>query len=201
MISQYANSPKYVTLSNGLVSQFDNYQTIKDWYDVIFNIRTASGIGLDWWGKILNQSRRITYTDSNNQQVDIFLQGEITFEGVTYSAQEIENLYRTILIFRAVSDVGNATIPSLTSLLNVAFSNRGKLFVEEIGVMQIGVVFKFYVNDLEKAIFSSGIFPKPTGVGMNFYYLPDGAYFGFFVDGAVSQPYSPFDNQPFYNYG
>lgn len=200
MISQYANSPKYVKLVEGIREQFNNYKTIQDWYNVVYNIRTATGYGLDWWGKILDQSRLISFIDDNNQKVEIFLQGEITVDGITFSADEIENLYRTLLIFRAMSNIGNATIPSLEMLLNSAFEGRGQVYIDEVTTMQIDVTFNFYVNKLEKYVFSTDIFPKPTGVGVNFYYVPSGSFFGFFVDGASPQPFAPFDNKPFYNH-
>jgi len=200
MLSQYANSPKYLSLVNGLKSQFDNAQTIQDWYNVVYNIRTAKGYGLDWWGKILNQTRWISYIDDNNQKVDLYLQGALTVDGNTYTADQIENLYRTLLIFRAMSNIGNATIPSLTTLLNAAFEGRGSIYIDETSVMQIDVTFNFYVSKLEKYVFSTSVFPKPTGVGVNFYYVPDGEYFGFFVENASPQPFAPFDNKPFYDH-
>ena len=63
MISQYANSPRYLELYNGLTDIFSNAKTLEDWYNVVFNIKTATGFGLDIWGEILNQSRLLHYTN------------------------------------------------------------------------------------------------------------------------------------------
>lgn len=77
MISQYANSPVYVKLYNGLMDLFSNAQTLEDWYNVVFNLKTAQGFGLDIWGVILNQGRLLNY--KNPKLIDISLKnGQIT---------------------------------------------------------------------------------------------------------------------------
>ena len=93
MLSQYANSPIYVSLLNGLKDQFDNSKTLEDWFRVVFNIKTASGYGLDIWGKILNVSRYV------NMQV-----GEDTIKYLE------DPLYRQVLFFRAMSNITNCSV-------------------------------------------------------------------------------------------
>lgn len=199
MLSQYANSPKYVSLYNGLTELFNNAQTIEDWFNVVYNINTAEGFGLDMWGKILNQGRQFSY-DDNGTTVNIYLGGEQTIDGITYDAEYMENMYRTVLFLRALSNVTNCTIASLNNLLQFYYKNRGGVYVLEYNPMEIRYVFEFYVSKLEKAIFTTDVMPKPTGVGVSFEFLTLGEYFGFFVNvgSGVSQPYAPFDNKPFY---
>lgn len=203
MISQYANSPKYVALYNGLCDMFSNAKTMEDWYNVVFNIKTATGYGLDWWGKILNQGRQVSYTE-NGTVVNVFLGGEQTIDGVTYSADYMENLYRTVLFLRAMSYITNCTVASLNNMLQFYFntveaSQNALVYVIEYGVMEIRYVFRMYLSKVQKAIFAE-VLPKPTGVGISFEYLPRGSNFGFFVNGytAQNQPYAPLDNKPFY---
>ena len=199
MLSQYANSPSYVKLYNGLMELFSNAKLISDWYNVVYNLKTATGFGLDIWGEILNQGRQLSYTE-NGTTVNIYLGGEQTIDGVVYSATYMEELYRTVLFMKTLSNITNCTINSLNSLLQYYFKNRGGVYVLEYGVMEIRYVFEFYVSSIEKSIFTSSIMPKPTGVGASFEYLPLGEFFGFYVSGytAENQPYTPFDNKPFY---
>jgi len=199
MLSQYANSPKYVSLYNGLTELFNNAQTIEDWYNVVFNLKTAEGFGLDIWGKILNQGRQFSYND-NGTTVNVYLGGEQTIGGITYSAEYMESMYRTVLFLKALSNVTNCTIASMNNLLQFFYNRRGGVYVLEYNPMEIRYVFEFYVSDLEKAIFTTEVMPRPTGVGISFEFLELGEFFGFFVGGynAANQPYAPFDNKPFY---
>lgn len=199
MLSQYANSPKYVTLYNGFTDLFNNASTIEDWFNVVYNINTAEGFGLDMWGKILNQGRQFSY-DDNGTTVNVYLGGEQTIDGITYDAEYMENMYRTVLFLRALSNVTNCTIASLNNLLQFYYKNRGGVYVLEYNPMEIRYVFEFYVSKLEKVIFTTDIMPRPTGVGVSFEFLTLGEYFGFFVNVGEggSQPYAPFDNKPFY---
>lgn len=198
-LSQYANSPKFMALFNGLLDLFNNAKTLEDWYNVVFDIKTATGYGLDIWGKILNVGRSFTY-DNNGVQETIYLSGEQTIDGVHYSDYEVEEAYRQVLLLSAMSNITNATLKSLNNLFQFYYQDRGIAYCINYGTMKIRVVYEFYVNKLEQAIFSSSIFPKPTGVLLSFEYVPNGEYFGFYVNGEtpLNQPYAPFDNKPFY---
>ena len=197
-LSQYANSERYMGLFNNLCYLFNNSKTLEDWYRVVFNLKTASGYGLDIWGIILNQGRQISY-EENGTIVNIFLGGEQTIDGITYSADYMENMYRMVLFLKALGYITNCTLASLNSLLQFYFEKR--VYVINYGTMAIRYVFEFYASKLEKAIFTTNILPRPTGVLANFEYMPLGEYFGFFVDGLAQptdQPFAPFDQKPFY---
>lgn len=207
MLAQYANSPTIVKLVTGINEQLNNAKTIEDWYRLVFNLKTAQGYGLDIWGKILNQSRRFKYIDENEQEQEIYLQGAQTIGGVSYTADQIEEKYRMILFFRSFSYVGNCTLQSLNTMLNFFFlsqlNNENKIVrVIDYGTMAIEAYFSFFVEKLDKAIITSDLFPHPTGVKVNFRFVPNGEWFGFFMSGksAIEQPFAPFDHKPFYDY-
>ena len=201
MISQYANSPRFVSLVNGLTSIFSNAQTLEDWFNIVYNLKTAKGYGLDIWGSILNQGRLFYYTDPDSGTTEtVYLKGTQTVDGVAYSDEEIEEIYRQVLFLKAMSNITNATLASLNQMLQFYYQGRGRAYVYEYDTMEIRYVFEFYINKLEKAIFTSSVMPKPTGVLTSFEYIPLGEYFGFFVSGyqPTNQPYAPFDQKPFY---
>lgn len=195
MISQYANSPKFLSLVNGLKSQFDNATLISDWYRIVYNIKTATGFGLDIWGLILNRGRDFTYIDPDTSAATyIYLKGAQTIDGTPFTAAQIEDTYRTILLLKAMGNITNASIRSLNDMLQFYFQDRGRMYVYEYNTMEIRYVFEFYCNKLEKSIFKSDVMPKPTGVGTSFEYIPKQSYFGFFVSGVAQadQPYTGF---------
>ncbi|MBO7732877.1 MAG: DUF2612 domain-containing protein [Methanobrevibacter sp.] len=194
LIGQYANSPVMLKLANGLGTLFDDSPFIKNWYDVIFNLETANGYGLDVWGAILNRSREFIYNGNR-----YYLQGAQTIGGVDFTAEQMENLYRKVLQLTAMRYIGNASIASLNTLIQFIFKDDGECYCLEYGTMYIRYVFRFYLNDVQKAIIET-IDPHPSGVESSYEYLPTQTYFGFIVRGVggTDQPYLPFDNGPFY---
>lgn len=198
MIAQYANSPKFVKLVNGLKDQFNNSKTIEDWFNVVYNLKTAAGFGLDIWGVILNQSRLISYDDNGVTEV-VLLRGAQTIDGVSYTAEQMEEYYRLVLFLKSMCYITNATVKSLNDMLQFYFGGN-KVYVLEYNPMEIRYVFEVFLTKLEKAIFTSDVMPKPTGVEVSFEFLPLGEFFGFHVSSLLpeEQPYAPIDNKPFY---
>ena len=62
---QYAHSPKLVGLIDGLAEGLSPQNSLKAFYDNVFNINSASGGGLDVWGDIFNIKRSLTLTLPN----------------------------------------------------------------------------------------------------------------------------------------
>lgn len=200
LISQYANSEKILRLANGVRSIFSNAKLIKDWYNIVYNIKTAKGFGLDIWGKILNQGRNFVYTNPNTGvQTNYYLKGALTVDGTYISADEVEETYRKVLFMKAISLITNATEKSINELLQFYFEGR-RVYVVQYDTMKLRYVFEAVVNKLEKSIFQSDLLPKPTGVGATFQYMPKNNYFGFYVHSRAQndQYWTPFDNKPFY---
>lgn len=207
MLAQYANSPVLVKLVNGINEQLNNAQTIEDWFRIVFDLRTATGFGLDIWGKILNQSRRFQYVDENNQTVDVYLQGDQTFDGVSYTAEQMDEFYRSALFLRAFSYISDTSLKNINDLLhfyfNVTGSEEKKVYAYNVGTMAIEIVFEFFMPKLEQAILMSDLFPSPAGVQLNYRFVPKGAWLGFYDENAETpeeQPFAPFNHKPFYPY-
>ena len=115
----------------------------------------------------------------------------------TYTDEQIEDLYRTTLFLKAMSNITNATLKSMNEMFMQYFT--GQLFVYEYDTMKLRVVVRFPVTKIEKAIFTN-LLPKPTGVLLGFEFLQPQEFFGFNVQGlpADEQPYAPADQKPFY---
>ena len=66
---QYKNT-NIETLINGLADLYDKLitQPLNDFYNNIYNLDTASGIGLDLWGEKLNFPRTIKYIDETSEK-------------------------------------------------------------------------------------------------------------------------------------
>ena len=194
MIGQYANSPVLVSLDNGLKELFNDSPFVVNWYNAVFNMNTATGYGLDIWGKILNRNREFIYNGT-----EYYLQGEQTIGGVHFSEEEMENLYRLVLQITAMRYIGNASIYSINNILQTIFKDYGLAYCIEYGTMKIRYVFQFYMNEVLRAIIET-LNMHPAGVLTSFEYLPLREFLGFYnVDESqTDQPYAPFDNKPFY---
>ncbi|MBO7696951.1 MAG: DUF2612 domain-containing protein [Methanobrevibacter sp.] len=190
LISQYANSPVLKNLASGLNTLFDDSEFVKNWYETVFNLETATGYGLDVWGKILNVGRTFVYNG-----ISYYLGGAQIIDGVSFTAEQMDNLYRQVLQLTAMRYIGNASIASINNMLQFIYG--GKCYCLEYDVMEIRYVFRFYMNKIQKAIIET-LNPHPTGVLTSFEYLEPGKYFGFDVQIDGDEPWTPFDNGPFY---
>ena len=57
IISQFANSPILTTLIGNFFAYIDQTANLDAFYDLIWNIDTAQGVGLDIWGRIVGVNR------------------------------------------------------------------------------------------------------------------------------------------------
>ena len=177
ILSQYANSPVLNRLLTGLEQSFDLTQDIQNFYDNIFNIHTANSYGLDVWGQILNVPRQL----------------KVVINGIESTYTLNDNYYRMLLLTKAIANISDCTVPSLENLLSFLFADRGKVYVYDTDTMTMRYIFSFFLNIWEKAILnSSGVLPKPTGVGLQIEELPTGDLFGFNGTG-----FQPWDTKPF----
>ena len=59
IISQYRNSPQMDAMILAFSEAMDQTENISNLYDMIWNVLTAQGYGLDVWGRIVGISRTI----------------------------------------------------------------------------------------------------------------------------------------------
>lgn len=177
VLSQYANSPTMLKLMESIEETLNVENDINSFYNNVYNIMTANTYGLNFWGVILNIPRYLKVSVPG--QPDIY---------------ELPNdLYRLVLLTKAMANITNCTVPNLESILNNLFGSRGIIRVFDTGIMTMKYVFDFYLDPYEKAILSlPGIPPKPTGVGLVIEELPTELVFGFHGTG-----FQPFNQAPF----
>lgn len=169
VLSQYANSPKLMALLDAFVSSLSVDEEIEEFYEKMFNIMTATGTGLDVWGKILDIPRNIVLADGNLYHLT-------------------DEDYRFLLTIRAMSNISNCTVSNLEEIMTNLFQERGTVRLFETGTMHIKYVFDFYLTEKELAILKlPNVPPKPTGVKIDFMQLPETKTFGF--HGTGFQPF------------
>jgi hypothetical protein len=176
IISQYANSPILTSIITSLATALDQTENFESLYDNIWNVATASGYGLDVWGRIVGVSRTLTVSSSTffgfAQQaptVDDFGPGGQSpfYSGspTTSSYSLTDSAFRTLIYAKALANICDGSIPGINSVLLALFPGRGRCYVTDGENMTMTYTFEFLLTAVEVAIVSSsGILPKPVGV-------------------------------------
>ena len=182
IISQFANSPILVALIDGFNSCVDPTTNIESFFDLMWNVNTAVGYGLDVWGRIVGVDRTLhvavnhryfgfdeaTTTTANPFNSQPFFTGAALTDNFNLS----DDLYRVLIFAKALSNISDGSIPSINKLLLSLFPGRGNCYVVDNGDMSLTYVFRFGLTPVELAIVAqSGILPKPVGVSASIAFL------------------------------
>ncbi len=184
IISQYANSATLVQLITNFNGYLDPAADFDEFYDKIWNILTAEGIGLDIWGRIVGVGRELTIVPSGSyfgfvldpppQDYTPFNEAPF-YNGVpaTDNFTLSDDAYRTVILIKAATNIARTTAPVINGLLTKLFEGRGKCYVLSLGGMQMQYTFEFDLTPLEYSILTQAdILPRPTGVEISIVQIP-----------------------------
>lgn len=178
ILSQYANSPTLLTLI-GAMSQWINPAADFDlFYTTVWNVDTATGVGLDMWGRIVGVGRvlQVAPTGVGGKYLGWDEATTVTSDpwnqSPFYSGQHVTNNFiladsgfRTLIFAKALANICDGSIPGINQVLLLLFPGRGNCYVAETGAMSIAYTFSFALSAVEVAIVQqSGVLPKPCGV-------------------------------------
>lgn len=174
VISQYANSPSLTSMIESFNDCLDQTANFDTFYDLIWNVATAQGYGLDVWGRIVGVTRVLQVADG----------GFFGFEGgsgasgspfnvapfyngsaLTSNFSLTDDAFRVLIFAKALSNISDGSIPSINNLLLNLFPGRGNAYVTDGLDMTMTYTFDFPLSAVDQAIVqSSGVLPKPVGV-------------------------------------
>ena len=197
--SQYAASPRIIALLVKKAALLDPGKDLMLWYDGIFNPKTAQGVGLDIWGRIVGIGRMLWMTNTEffgfaYQLMENFDQAPFWIESLAQGQFRLtDEAYRFLIFYKAAANIGESTMQAINGLLNLLFEadhGPGSCYVLETGVMEIRAVFNFYLSGYEQALLEQyGLLDRPAGVLFNWYQHDPAEMFGF-----ASQDLQNFDN-------
>lgn len=182
VVSQYANSPILTTLINNFFQYIDPTTNLDSFFDLIWNVDTAVGYGLDVWGRIVGVQRSIrvpgvqqffgfnepsfSYAGFNQEP---FYSGTLAVTNVSLSDSD----FRTLIFAKALANISNGSIPAINQILLNLFPNRGNVFVVDNENMTITYQFNFVLTQAQLAmLFQSGVLVKPAGVQATIVQIP-----------------------------
>jgi len=143
ILSQYASSPTI----NGLISSFnyalDPSTDLYNFYQNVFNVNTAVGVGLDAWGQIVGVSRNLQV--NNTQQYLGFDEAYSSTAGnqnptpfntapfysgtnVTTSYVLGDAQYRQLILAKAFANISNLSTQSINTFLRYLFVTYSALY-------------------------------------------------------------------------
>lgn len=197
--SQYAASPHMLALLVSKAALADPGKDVMVWYDKIFNPRTAEGVGLDIWGRIVGANRTLEVGETRWFG---FMQGRLQpfNQGVFWSGEQVyttsdlsDEDFRTLIFWKAAANIASAEAPALNQLLQNLFPGEVS-YIIEVGVMHIRVVSRFQLSAVQEAIFRRyGLLAKGAGVGVEWLGVPAHTL------GFAGTELAPFDQGTFFN--
>jgi hypothetical protein len=174
IISEYANSVVLTQLIADFNDYIDQTQNLDAFYDLVWNVDSAQGWGLDVWGRIVGVSRTLHVVEdqeylgfaeagigSNPFNQQPFYSGAI----LTSNFQLSDDAFRVLIFAKALANISDGSIPAINQILLKLFRGRGNCYVTDGLDMTMTYTFRFQLTPVELAIIEqSGVLPKPTGV-------------------------------------
>ena len=182
ILSQYESSPTITTLLSDWNEDIDPRLNLRDFYEYVWNITTATSYGLDIWGRIVGAPR--SYILSTQMVFLWFSEASMggwfglnpMYNGaptsVTTSALD-DATYRKVIVAKALANCSNCSATTINALLQILFSDSGVAYAIDNLDGTYTLRFKFSLSPQQKAIVNqSGVFPRPAGVA---YTIVEGA--------------------------
>lgn len=176
--SQYANSPIIMQLLRDMNSFIDPRVDLDAFFTNIWNVQTATGYGLDVWGRIVGVNRVVKIVGDQkylgfSEADDIPLTdprpfGQAPFfsgfvSGDNYSLSD--EAFRKLILVKALANITDCSVKAINQILRNLFGSLGSAYCTDDGNMQMSYVFNFTIDPVDYAIITqSGAMPKPVGV-------------------------------------
>lgn len=179
IISQYANAPTLTQLVANMNDYLDPGANFDAFFNLIWDVDTAVGYGLDVWGRIVVVSRVLNVsvgswfgfaeaTDANGFNQQSFYAGA----GATSNYALADDAYRTLILAKALANICDGSIPATNQIMLNLFPGRGDCYVVDNLDMTMSYKFNFALSPVELAIVSqSGVLPRGAGVLANVIHL------------------------------
>lgn len=139
ILSQYANSPVLTKLIGDFDEYVDQTQNLDAFYDLIWNVDTAQGYGLDVWGRIVGVTRVLsvptsTYLGFDEQGSTVGTFGQSPFfmgEPSTGNYLLSDSAFRILIFAKALANISDGSTPSINQILLNLFPGRGNCYVTD----------------------------------------------------------------------
>ena len=135
--SEYANSFALMQLILNFNIYADQTENFSNFFDNIWNLDTANGVGLDIWGRIVGVNRQVSvatgaffgFEEGAGQPFGqgVFYAGV----GLTSYYTMADQAYRNLIIAKALANITDGSIKSINAILRTMFPYRGNCYVTD----------------------------------------------------------------------
>lgn len=200
IMSQYANSPRMLSIISGMNDAIDPRYFIEDFYEGVYRLSTAKGFALDIWASKVGLSRNAPMSNPNAKKFGF----RPSFEpwntypfnsatGANASYQLPDDQLRELITIKAAKNLIYATALNINKFLKLIFGEDRRAYYSIIGHMAAEYVFEFTLTPFERMlVYNLKILPVPCGVAITYREIDTGRTFGFFGTGLQN-----FDNGVF----
>lgn len=182
ILSQFANSPTIRQLLKNFDTYIDPFYNIDAFYNLVWNVDTAVGYGLDVWGRIVGVGRILQLPAADFLGLENpggtaasglpFNQAPFYHGGsLTNNYSLLDGPYRALILAKALANISDGTIGSINQILINLFGPTGPLplpgnsYCTDGLNMTMTYTFSTTLDPISQAIvFQAGVLPKPCGV-------------------------------------
>jgi len=204
--SQFGNSPimdKLMVSTNEAIDQTLNFDAF---FDAVVNVDTASGWGLDIWGRIVGIQRTVSvpsvapptpYFGWTQAKQPGWSQGAPWYSGEGAAAPIInsyvlsDSQFRRLIYAKALANISNGSIQSINKCLFTLFQGRGRCWVSLLASTQtyFGWTQAQAPGFNQGSPFYSGALPATTlGLQFNFTFPLTATDYGMMLSGVMPVP-------------
>jgi hypothetical protein len=176
IISQYSNAATINALIKDFNTWIDPSSNIDAFYNMMMNLDTAQGYGLDCWGRIVGVQRVLQISTVSFFGYEEALPGSYPYNSAPFYTGEpttsnyslSDDAFRTLIIAKALANITDGSIKSINKILLTLFPGRGNCYVIDNENMTMTYKFEFQLQPYEISIVeTSGVLPRSTGVQSN----------------------------------
>lgn len=178
VIAQYANSPIMTSMIESFNAAMDMTVPMQSFFDLIWNVDTAQGYGLDVWGRIVGVERAIEIPSGATDLFGFNEPGSSWTgfdQGNFYGGESItdnfilsDTDFRLLILAKAAGNISDGSMKSVNAILLALFPGRGDCYVVDGGDMTLTYTFHFTLSPPELAIVQQpDVLPNPAGVVIN----------------------------------
>jgi hypothetical protein len=171
--SQYAQSQIINQLLSDVSAWIDPNQSVDSFYDQLWNITTATGYGLDVWGRIVGVNRVLSlvpkyfgFEEAGTLGADPFGQSAFYSGPVLSSSYPLsDNAFRTLILAKAAANITNCSIPAINAIMRFLFGSSGACYCTDGLNLTMTYTFYFTLSQVQLSIIqTAGVLPRPAGV-------------------------------------
>ncbi len=173
--SQYATSPTLDALIASFEACIDPQANIDAFYNLMWNVDTAQGYGLDVWGRIVGVTRVLNIPNPTSQYLGFEEAGGTHIESfgfapffnvsVSSNFSLSDPLFRQLILTKALMNISRASIATYNKALLTLFPGIGNCYVVETAPMTAQLTFPAPLSKVQKAMLQqTGVFTPPCGV-------------------------------------